>query len=154
LILRAGERAPGDVVETLIRSGALVNVHDDPKTSIDSTSGYTPLQAAAWQGSVSAIDVWMKPGADVRACEENYHGTPAGRADYAGHKEARGLILRGSIDIIEAIQYDMAQPVKAVLEEDPAALNRAFRDYGLFPREAEARQIPLSYAVTRGRVEM
>jgi hypothetical protein len=133
LIVRASERAPGDVIETLIRNGASVNVRDNPKTSIDSTSGYTPLHAAAWYGNVSAIDVLMKHGADVRAREEKYHGTPAGWADYAGHKEARDLILRGPIDIIEAIQYDLSQRVKAVLEEDPAALNRAFRDYGLFP---------------------
>lgn len=154
LILRASERAPGDVIETLIRNGASVNVHDDPKTSIDSTSGYTPLHAAAWHGNVSAIDVLMKHGADVRAREEKYHGTPAGWADYAGHKEARDLILRGSIDIIEAIQYDTAQRVKAVLEEDPAALNRAFGDYGLFPWDAEAWHSPLAYAVTRGREEI
>jgi ankyrin repeat protein len=138
LILRASERAPGDVIETLIRNGASVNVHDDPKTSIDSTSGYTPLHAAAWHGNVSAIDVLMKHGADVRAREEKYHSTPAGWADYAGHKEARDLILRGSIDIIEAIQYNMAQRVKVVLEKDPTALNRAFLDYGLFPWDAES----------------
>ena len=154
LILRASERAPGDVIETLIRNGASVNVHDDPKTSIDSTSGYTPLHAAAWHGNVSAIDVLMKHGADVRAREEKYHGTPAGWADYAGHKEARDLILRGSIDIIEAIQYDMAQRVKVVLEKDPTALNRAFLDYGLFPWDAEAWHTPLVYAVTRGREEI
>ena len=154
LILRASERAPGDVIETLIHNGASVNVHDDPKTSIDSTSGYTPLHAAAWHGNVSAIDVLMKHGADVRAREEKYHGTPAGWADYAGHKEARDLILRGPIDIIEAIQYHMAGRVKAVLEEDPAALNRAFSDYGLFPLDAEAWQTPLAYAVTRGREEI
>jgi ankyrin repeat protein len=154
LIVRASERAPGDVIEALIRNGASVNVHDDPKTSIDSTSGYTPLHAAAWYGNVSAIDVLMKHGADVRAREEKYHGTPAGWADYSGHKEARDLILRGSIDIIEAIQYDMAQRVKAVLEEDPAALNRAFHDYGLFPSDAAAWHTPLAYAVTRGREEI
>jgi ankyrin repeat protein len=154
LILRASERAPGDVIETLIHNGASVNVHDDPKTSIDSTSGYTPLHAAAWHGNVSAIDVLMKHGADVRAREEKYHGTPAGWADYAGHKEARDLILRGPIDIIEAIQYHMAGRVKAVLEEDSAALNRAFSDYGLFPLDAEAWQTPLAYAVTRGREEI
>jgi ankyrin repeat protein len=131
-----------------------VNVHDDPKTSIDSTSGYTPLHAAAWHGNLSAIDVLMKHGADVRAREEKYHGTPAGWADYAGHKKARDLILHGSIDIIEAIQFDMAQRVKAVLEEDPAALNRAFRDYGLFPWDAEAWHTPLAYAVARGREEI
>jgi len=154
LIVRASERAPGDVIETLIRNGASVNVHDDPKTSIDSTSGYTPLHAAAWHGNVSAIDGLMKHGADVRAREEKYHGTPAGWADYSGHKEARDLILRGSIDIIEAIQYDMPQRVRAVLEEDPTALNRAFSDYGLFPWDAEAWHTPLAYAVTRGREEI
>jgi ankyrin repeat protein len=154
LILRASERAPGDVIETLIRNGASVNVHDDPKTSIDSTSGYTPLHAAAWHGNLSAIDVLMKHGADVRVREEKYHGTPAGWADYAGHKEARDLILRGSVDIIEAIQYDMAERVRAVLGEDPAALNRTFRDYGLFPWDAQAWHTPLAYAVTRGREEI
>jgi ankyrin repeat protein len=154
LIVRASERAPGDVIETLIRNGASVNLRDNPKTSIDSTSGYTPLHAAAWYGNVSAIGVLMKHGADVCAREEKYHGTPAGWADYAGHKEARDLILRGSIDIIEAIQYDMAQRLKAVLEEDPTALNRAFRDYGLFPWDAEAWHTPLAYAVTRGREEI
>ncbi len=154
LIVRASERAPGDVIETLIRNGASVNVRDNPKTSIDSTSGYTPLHAAAWHGNVSTIDVLLKHGADVRAREEKYHGTPAGWADYAGHKEARDLILRGPIDIIEAIQYDLSQRVIAVLGEDPAALNRAFRDYGLFPLDAEAWQTPLAYAVTRGREEI
>jgi ankyrin repeat protein len=154
LIVRASERAPGDVIEALIRNGASVNVHDDPKTSIDATSGYTPLHAAAWHGNVSAIEVLMKHGADVGAREEKYHGTPAGWADYSGHKEARDLILRGSIDVIEAIQYDMAQRVKSVLEEDPAALNRAFSDYGLFPWDAQAWHTPLAYAVTRGREEI
>ena len=48
----------------------------------------------------------------------------------------------------------MAQRVKAVLEEDPAALNRAFGDYGLFPWDAEAWHTPLAYAVTRGREEI
>ncbi|MGA3090949.1 MAG: ankyrin repeat domain-containing protein [Terriglobales bacterium] len=95
LIVRASERAPGDVIEMLIRNGASMNVRDDPKTSIDATSGYTPLHAAAWYGNLSAIDVLMRHGADVRAREEKYHGTPAGWADYSGHKEARDLILRG-----------------------------------------------------------
>jgi len=154
LIVRASESAPGDVIETLLRNGASVNVRDNPKTAIDATSGYTPLHAAAWYGNVSAIEVLMKHGADVRAREEKYHGTPAGWADYSGHKEARDLILRGPIDIIEAIQYDMPQRVKAVLEEDPAALNRAFHDYGLFPSDAEAWHTPLAYAVARGREEL
>lgn len=154
LILRASERAPGDVIETLIRNGASVNKHDDPKTSIDSTSGYTPLHAAAWYGNVSAIAVLMKHGADVRAREEKYHGTPAGWADYAGHEEARDLILRGPVDIIEAIQYNLAQRIRALLREEPASFERPFGDYGLFPWDAQAWHTPLAYAVVRGREQI
>jgi len=151
LIVRASERAPGEVIETLIRHGASVNMHDDPKTSIDSTSGYTPLHAAAWHGNVSAIDVLMKHGADVRAREQKYRGTPAGWADYAGHQTARDLILGGPVDIIEAIQYDMTQRVQALLREEPEALHRTFGDYGLFPWDAQTWHTPLAYAVVRGR---
>ena len=154
LIVRASERAPGDVIEALIRNGASVNVRDNPKTAIDSTSGYTPLHAAGFHGNVSAVDVLMRHGADVRAREEKYHGTPAGWADYAGYKEARDMILQGPIDIIEAIQYNITQRVKAVLEEDPAALNRVFSDYGLFPWDAAAWHTPLAYAIARGREEI
>jgi hypothetical protein len=100
------------------------------------------------------IPVLLRHGADVRAREEKYHGTPAGWADYAGHKEARDLILRGPIDIIEAIQYGLIGRVQGVLEEDPVSLNRSFRDYGLFPWDAEAWHTPLAYAVTRGREEI
>ena len=154
LIVRASEWARGDVVERLIRIGAEVNMKDDPKTSIDNTSGYTPLHAAAWHGNVSAIDVLMKHGADVRAREEKYHGTPAGWADYAGHAEARDRILGGPVDMIEAIQYGLLERVKAVLKEDGAALNRAFHEYGLYPWDAEGWQTPLAYAVVRGREEI
>jgi ankyrin repeat protein len=154
LIVRAAECAPGEVIETLIRNGAEVNVKDSPKTAIDSTSGYTPLHAAAWNGNLSAIEVLMRHGADVRAREEKWRGTPAGWADYAGHKEARDRILRGPIDIIEAIQYGMADRVRTILDEEGAALNRGFHEYGLFPWDAEGWYTPLAYAVVRSREEI
>jgi len=154
LILRACEHGSGEMVETLLRNGASVNIRDNPKTSIDSTPGYTPLHAAAWNGNLSVIPVLLRHGADVRAREEKYHGTPAGWADYAGHREARDLILREPIDIIEAIQYGLIDRVQSILKEDPASLNRPFRDYGLFPLYAEAWHTPLAYAVTRGREEI
>lgn len=154
LILRACECASGEVVETLIRAGADVNIRDDPKLAVDSTSGYTALHAAAWHGNLGAIQVLMRHGADVRARETKWHGTPAGWADYAGRKEARDLILRGPIDIIEAIQYGLIDRVQSVLEEDPASLKRSFRDYGLFPWDAEAWHTPLAYAVMRGREQI
>ncbi len=150
LIIRASEYGSGDMIETLLCNGASVNIRDNPRTSIDSTAGYTPLHAAAFSGNLKVIPVLLRHGADVRAREEKYHGTPAGWADYAGHKEGRDLILAGPIDIIEAIQYGLIDRVAKVLEEDPASLNRPFRDYGLFPWDAEAWHTPLAYAVTRG----
>jgi len=154
LIVRASEHGSGDMVETLLRNGASVNIRDNPKTSIDSTAGYTPLHAAAWTGNLDVIPVLLRHGADVRAREEKYHGTPAGWADYAGHKEARDLILAGPIDIIEALQYGLTSRVREIVEKDPACLNRPFREYGLFPRDAEAWHTPLDYAATRGNEEI
>ncbi len=154
LIVRASEYGSGDMVETLLHHGASVNIRDNPKTSIDSTAGYTPLHAAAWNGNLSVIPVLLRHGADVCAREEKYRGTPAGWADYAGHKEARDLILRGPIDIIEAIQYGLLDRLRIVLTEDPASLNRPFREYGLFPYDAEAWHTPLAYAVMRGNEEI
>jgi ankyrin repeat protein len=151
LIVRASEHGSGEMVETLLRNGAPVNIRDNPKTSIDSTAGYTPLHAAGWNGNLNAIPVLLSYGADVRAREEKYHGTPAGWADYAGHKEARDLILRGPVDIIDAIQYDLIDRASSIIEEDPATLSRPFRDYGLFPLDAEAWHTPLAYAVMRGQ---
>jgi len=150
LIMRAAERSSGEVIETLIRAGADVNVHDDTKTSVDNTSGFTPLHAAGWHNNIGAIEALLRHGADVRVREEKWRGTPAGWADYAGHKEARDLILRGPVDIIEAIQYAMIDRVRAVLDEDPVSLNRPFRDYGLFPWDAEGWHTPLAYAVVHG----
>lgn len=154
LIVRAAECSTGEVVERLIAAGASVNTKDDPKTSIDSTWGYTPLHGAAWRGNLSAIEVLMRHGADVRAREEKYHGTPGGWADYAGRKEARDMILRGPVDMIEAIQYDLAERVNRILAEDPAVLDRTFGDFGLFPLDAEAWHTPLAYAAMRGRGEI
>jgi ankyrin repeat protein len=154
LIVRASECSSGEVVEALIAAGAEVNVHDEPSTAVDSTSGFTPLHAAAWHGNLGAIETLMRHGADVTVRETKWHGTPAGWADYAGHKEARDLILRWPIDIIEAIQYGPTERIGPILEEEPDALNTPFSEYGLFPLHAEAWQTPLAYAVAHGRTEI
>jgi ankyrin repeat protein len=155
LIIRASERSPGSVIDALLQAGASVDVRDDPKTAVDSTYGYTALHAAAFHGNLGAASVLLKHGANVRIREEKYHGTPAGWADYAGHTEVRDLILRdGPIDIIEAVQYDLIARIQAILDEEPAALHRPFRDYPLFPLDAEGWYTPLAYAVARGKTEM
>ncbi len=143
-----------------------MNIHDEPTTAIDSTSGFTPLHAAAWHGNMSAIEALMRHGFDVTARETKWHGTPAGWADYAGHIEARNLILRGAVDIIEAIQYGLVERARAILEEDQAILeqdgaatdgkilDRRFHEYRLFPHDAEGWYTPLAYAVARSRTEL
>jgi ankyrin repeat protein len=154
LIVRAAEFSSGDVVEALIAAGADVNVHDEPQAAIDSTSRYTPLHAAGFHGNLGAVEALMRHGADVTVREEKYHGTPAGWADYAGHVEARDLILRGPVDLIDAIQYRLAGRVRTILDSDPEAATRPFEEYGLFPLDAEGWFTPLVYAVGRGNIEM
>lgn len=154
LILRASERASGAVIEALIQKGASVDVRDDPNTAVDSTYGYTPLHAAAFNGNLSAASALLRHGANVRAREEKYHGTPAGWADYAGHSEVRDLILREPVDIMEAVEYGLVERVKAILDEDPHALNRPFHDHPLYPRYAEGWHTPLIFAVTRGQADI
>jgi ankyrin repeat protein len=151
LILRASERAPGAVVEALIKAGASVDVKDDPKTSVDSTFGYTPLHAAAFNGNLSAAPVLLKHGAPVQVREEKYHGTPAGWADYAGHAAVRDLILREPIDIMEAVQHELTERIQTIVAEDAEALNRPFQSYGLYPLDSEGWHTPLAYAAARDK---
>jgi ankyrin repeat protein len=153
LIVRASEQSSGTVVENLIRAGASVNVRDDPKTSVDCTSGYTPLHAAAFHGNVNAVSVLLRHGASVSVREEKYHGTPAGWANYAGYTEARDLILQGSVDLIEAVENGLTERILAILAGEPDRLNRPFSDYPLYPLNAEAWYTPLVFAVVVGRVE-
>lgn len=153
-IIRASEFASGEVIEQLIQKGASVHVRDDPKTSVDSTSGYTALHAAAWRGNVSAAAVLMRHGANVQAREERYRGTPAGWADFAGRTEARDLILQGPVDIMEAVAAGLTERIKVILAEDPEALNRPFSVHPLGPEDENGWCTPLAHAVIRGRAEV
>jgi ankyrin repeat protein len=154
LIVRASEHAAGEVIETLIRSGASVAVRDDPKTAVDSTWGYTPLHAAAFRGNLSAASVLLKHGADVRVREEKYHGTPGGWANHAGHTEVRELILREAVDIMEAVEYGLTERVLEILQEDVGAIHRTFQNYPLFPLYADGWFTPLAFAVKFGQTEI
>jgi ankyrin repeat protein len=127
LIIRAAAASPGRIVERLIELGADVNAVDSETTSVDSTRGYTPLHAAAWSANEEAVRVLLKHGADVNARETKYDGTPAGWAQYAGHAHIRDLILHGSIDIIQAIEFDLLERLPLILKADPHALDRVFR---------------------------
>ncbi len=154
LILRASEQASGTVIETLIQAGASVDVRDDPKTAVDSTFGYTPLHAAAFRGNLSAAAALLKHGANVQAREEKYHGTPAGWANYAGHTNVRDLILHEAVDIMDAIEYELTERARMILDDDPQALNRPFEAYRLYPLSAEGWHTPLGFAVAQNKPKM
>ena len=155
LIVRAARSSPGHVIETLVKHGASVNVRDDTETSVDRAGGYTALHAAAFHGNDSAARALMKHGADLTVRDDKYGSTPAGWADYAGHKHLRDVILRGPIDIFDAIAFDITERIPQLLKTDPGALNRPYGDYGQGSRVnmAEKWVTPLAAAVMCNNVE-
>jgi len=150
LIVRAAERAPGPVIETLVRHGASVDAVDGSTTAIDGTGRYTALHAAAWHGNTSAADALLRLGADPRVRDGKYHATPAGWADYAGRRATCDRILEADIDVFDAIACGTASRVVAILEADPPALERPLG--GDDPDDAW--QSPLAWAALRDKPDM
>ena len=152
-IIRASERGSASVVETLVRFGADVNMRDDTQTSVDQTTGYTALHAAAFQGNVAAITALLAAGADPTIRDSKYNSTPAGWADYARKPECRDLILASDkIDIFDAIDFDRVSQMPAILQRDREALNRPLGKYGVNDPRA-AHLTPLAYATFNNKVE-
>jgi ankyrin repeat protein len=153
LIIRAAERAPGSVIETLVCRGADVNVRDRAETAVDGTGGYTPLHAAAFSGNLEAAAVLLRHGADPTIREDKYCATPAGWARYAGHHEVRDLILAGPIDVFDAIDQDRPDLIPAILDRDPDALTRPFGKYATCGDRSDPKpdDTPLAWAVRCGK---
>ena len=126
LLLRAAERSPGPIVETLIRYGASVSAEDEPTTSVDATQGYTPLHAAAFHDNWSAAKVLLDHGASLTVRDTKYAATPVGWASYARHHDLGDMLLQGPIDIFDAIAFDRPGRIQEIFDRDPAALNRPF----------------------------
>lgn len=146
LIVRAAAQGSSEMIEALIRRGASVHVTDTTETSIDQTTGYTALHAAAWDGNVPAAAVLLKHGADPRAREGKYCATPAGWANYNRKFECRDLILQSDrIDIFDAINLDRPDLIRKILSSDPEALHRPFGHYASCSPEG-AYITPLAFA--------
>ena len=158
LIVRAAERASGPVIETLIRRGASVNARDQIDTAVDGAAGYTALHAAAFNGNAEAAAVLLKYGADPTIRDDKYCSTPAGWANYAGHADVRDLILKGPVDVFDAIDRDRPDLIPGILDRDPEALTRPFGARATCP-DAPNRwwprpdQTPLAWAVERQKTE-
>ena len=146
LIVRAAAHGSAEMIEALIRLGASVHVTDATETSIDQTTGYTALHAAAWDGNVAAAAVLLKHGADPRAREGKYCATPAGWANYNRKFECRDLILQSDrIDIFDAIRLDRTDLIRTILAKDPEALHRPHGAYAICWPQA-TNLTPLAFA--------
>jgi ankyrin repeat protein len=152
LIVRAAERAPGHVIEALVAHGASVDAIDDPATAIDGIARYTALHAAAWHGNTSAADALLRLGASPRVRDGKYGATAAGWADFAGHRDTCARILEADVDVFDAIACGTPARVMAILDADPAALDRPLGDYGGSPEDAAV--TPLAWAMDRDKPEM
>ncbi len=153
LIVRAAERAPVHVLETLLRLGASPNATDEPATAVDETVGLTPLHIAAFKGDVEAVRVLLAHGANPRLREQKYGSTAVGWAAYAGKQATRDLLLDAPIDIFDAIANDRRSRVEQILESDPAALDRALGETANLTGE-ESWCTPLVWAVGHNRPEL
>jgi ankyrin repeat protein len=136
LIVHISGRAPGPVLETILRTAmrhraglSIVNLEDDADPARDQTGGYTPLHAAAANGNDDAIAVLLRHGANPRARDRKHCRTPAGWARDAGHAATADRILDADIDLFDAIDFDRADRIAEILDADPAAIERPFKAY-------------------------
>ena len=158
LIVQAAADAPADVLETLIKLGASVDVHDAPVTAVDETRGYTALHAAAFHGKLDAIEVLLAHRANPKVRDSRYGGTPAGWASYAGKHEAFERLIAADLDIFDAIDFDRPDRIPDILRHDPRALHRPFGEYlpaGATPPAwcPDPGMTPLAWATRENKVE-
>ena len=124
VIVRAAERGPAHVIDTLLRHGASPNAADDAGTSVDGTVEQTALHIAAFRGNVDAVRLLLARGANSRLREQKYAATALGWADYAGQQPTRDILLEAPIDIFDAVAYGCEARVIEMLDADPGALGR------------------------------
>jgi len=136
LIVHASERGSAEVIDRLLRvielhrAGlSIVNMEDDADTAVDGARGYTALHAAAFRGRTAVVDVLLRHGANPRARDSKYCGTPAGWAAYGGHAETANRLLAADIDIFDAISFDRADRIAEILDADATAIDRPFKAY-------------------------
>jgi ankyrin repeat protein len=136
LVVHASSRSSGRALETLLRTVmrhraglSIVNMEDDEETAVDRAKGYTPLHAAAFHANDEGVAVLLKHGANPRARDRKYCGTPAGWARYAGHTATADRILDADVDLFDAIDFDRADRIGQILDRDPGAIDRPFKAY-------------------------
>lgn len=124
LIVRAAERAPAHVIETLLRLGASPNAVDEVETAVDRSKGITPLHWAAFRGNADAVRVLLAHGANPASREGRHGATPLGWAEYANQEATQRLLADAPLDIFDAIVVGRETRVVEILDADPHALHR------------------------------
>ncbi|MDB4917439.1 MAG: hypothetical protein JWM95_5083 [Gemmatimonadetes bacterium] len=155
LLIHAAECASRQMMELLLERGAFVNVGDVAETSTHGTSGYTPLHAAAFYGNVAAAELLLERGANVRARDSRYCGTPAGWADYRGNIPLRDVINTGTIDLFEVVNFGLLHRVADIVSATPNEINRRFREFtnGSTNDWIDPSFTPLMHAVKQGKAD-
>jgi hypothetical protein len=100
--------------------------------------------------------VLLKHGADPRARDGKYCGTPAGWGAFAGHTTTANRILEANVDIFDAIDFDRADRIVAILDHDAAAIDRPFNAYASCPSQEgqwwpTPECTPFAWATARGK---
>ena len=154
LIVRAAERAPAAVIEALVRHGASVDAIDDPATAIDGIGALhrAPRRGLARQhrrGRCAA-----PPRRESTACATRKLQRDAawlGRLRRP-KRRTRDRILEADIDVFDAIACGTPARVTAILDADPAALDRPLGEYGGTPDDAAV--TPMAWAIERDKPDM
>ncbi len=86
--------------------------------------GRTALHDAAWGGDLAMIELLLELGADPDIRDPNYRATPLG---WAAHNQQLGAVerLMPSADLFDALRCDGVERVRALLDREPALVNRA-----------------------------
>jgi len=115
LIVQAAAKAPGWVIDTLMRHGAAANVQASPSIAPDGARNYIALHHAAYHGNVEAAQALIQFGGDPEHRDDTFKRTAADWADAGGHA-ALGDRLR------EAARGILDERRRARTSDDPVSL--------------------------------
>jgi uncharacterized protein len=101
LIVTAAAKAPGFVIETLVRHGAATNVVAVAATAPEGARRFLPLHNAGYHGNADAAEVLLKYGADPMARDATFKRTAADWAEAGGHLDLRDRLRDAARELLD-----------------------------------------------------